>query len=143
AVAYVQWLSSSGRVPGARLCTEYEWERAARGADDRDYPHGDVLDPEDANFTDTYDKDPLAAGPDEVGSHPATRSVFGVDDMGGNAFEWVTSSVTLDKSAARGGAYTYDAITGLIPNRQTPQPQYRDGTLGLRVCADYPLPPAR
>src|SRR5690606_8409548 len=39
ATAYVNWLDRSGRMPGARLCTEYEWERAARGADGRNFPH--------------------------------------------------------------------------------------------------------
>ena len=29
---YFAWLRETGRVPGARLCTELEWERAARGA---------------------------------------------------------------------------------------------------------------
>ena len=30
--AYAAWLDHTGRVPGARLCTNAEWERAARGA---------------------------------------------------------------------------------------------------------------
>src|SRR5262249_45037441 len=64
---YVEWLASSGRVPGARLCDEYEWERAARGADDRELPHGDALEPDDANVLDTYGHDPHTYGPDEVG----------------------------------------------------------------------------
>ena len=85
AEAYVAWLSATGSMPGARLCTEHEWERAARGADGRDYPHGDHLDPDDANLDLTYGKEPLAFGPDEVGSHPASRSPFGVDDLCGNA----------------------------------------------------------
>ena len=33
AAAFAAWLASSGRVPGARLCKEEEWEAAARGAD--------------------------------------------------------------------------------------------------------------
>ncbi len=38
AKAYAAWLSGTGRVPGARLCTDDEWERAARGSDGRAYP---------------------------------------------------------------------------------------------------------
>ncbi|HXI57350.1 MAG TPA: bifunctional serine/threonine-protein kinase/formylglycine-generating enzyme family protein, partial [Polyangia bacterium] len=50
AASYASWLSNSGRVPGARLCSELEWERAARGADDRLFPHGDEIHPDDANI---------------------------------------------------------------------------------------------
>src|SRR5262249_6159819 len=60
---YVKWLRETGRVPGARLCTEVEWERAARGADDRLFPKGDVLLPADANFNATYGRVDSAFGP--------------------------------------------------------------------------------
>ncbi|MGH9885720.1 MAG: SUMF1/EgtB/PvdO family nonheme iron enzyme, partial [bacterium] len=53
-IAYAAWLRDTGRLPGARPCNEREWERAARGADDRRYPHADVLDPDDANIDITY-----------------------------------------------------------------------------------------
>ncbi len=97
-VRYLGWLSSTGRVPGARLCTEVEWERAARGADDRLYPHGDDLAAADANFDLTYDRTDGAYGPDEIGSHPASRSPFGVDDLAGNAYELVVSSMKTDRA---------------------------------------------
>src|SRR5262249_25267947 len=88
---YAAWMASTGRVPGARLCTEHEWERAARGADGRVFPHGDHLAPDDADFDATYGRVPEAFGPDEVGAHPASRSPFGVDDMVGNLWEWTDS----------------------------------------------------
>src|SRR5258708_40305683 len=37
AEAYLKWLNETGRFPGARLCTEHEWERAAPGSDRRAY----------------------------------------------------------------------------------------------------------
>jgi serine/threonine protein kinase/formylglycine-generating enzyme required for sulfatase activity len=137
--AYLEWLRRTGRLPGARLCTEHEWERAARGADARPFPHGGRLDPEDANFDETYGKDPSAMGPDEVGSHPASRSPFGVDDLCGNVFEWTASSLAPDERAVRGGSYLYDPTTDRIDNRQVPVVTFRDANLGLRVCASFPL----
>jgi formylglycine-generating enzyme required for sulfatase activity len=134
AEAYVRWLSSTGRVPGARLCAEREWERAARGADDREFPHGDHLDPDDADIDQTYGKEPRAFGPDEVGSHPASRSPFGLDDMCGNVFEWTKSSLVPNEHVLRGGGFYYDMATARIPNRQVPEPTIHDANLGFRVC---------
>lgn len=138
AQAYTSWLDRSGRVPGARLCTELEWERVARGADERHYPHGDQLLPEDANFDKTYGQDPRGMGPDEVGSHPASRSLFGVDDLVGNVFEWVQNSVSSQPFALRGGAYSYGARTCRIDNRYEAYPTMRNLTVGLRVCVTAP-----
>ncbi len=135
AVAYVEWLDRSGRLPGARICTELEWERAARGADDRAYPHGDALLPEDADYDDTYQKAPLAIGPDEVGSHPTSCSPFGVDDMVGNVWEWTRSYRSHDEYVARGGSYYFDQNSARSTNRQVSEPTLRDLTLGMRVCA--------
>jgi serine/threonine protein kinase/formylglycine-generating enzyme required for sulfatase activity len=139
AEAYTAWLSSSGRVPGARLCTEREWERAARGADGREFPHGDRLERDDANIDETYGKNPLAFGPDEVGSHPASRSPFGLDDTCGNVFEWTASSLVPGEHALRGGAYYYDRTTVRSTNRQVAEPSIRDPNVGVRVCAGAPL----
>ena len=135
--AYAAWLRTSGRVPGARPCREDEWERAARGADDREFPHGDTLAPDDANFDETYGKQPLAFGPDAVGSHPASRSPFGLDDTSGNVWEWTRAlGASGDARVLKGGAYYYGAITNRIPNRQVVERTMRDATLGVRICAD-------
>jgi formylglycine-generating enzyme required for sulfatase activity len=139
AEAYVAWLRSTGRVPGARLCREDERERAARGADDREFPHGDALAPDDANFDETYGKEPLGFGPDVVGAHPRSRSLFGLDDVTGNVWEWtVGEGTTGSQKVLRGGAYYYGAMTNRIPNRQVVESSMRDANLGLRVCADPP-----
>jgi serine/threonine protein kinase/formylglycine-generating enzyme required for sulfatase activity len=135
ALAYLQWLSGTGRVPGARLCSEYEWERAARGADDRIFPHGHRLDPDDANYDETYGKAPSAMGPDEVGSHPISRSPFGLDDLSGNAWEWTTTSFGPGRFLIRGGSYFYTQKTNQVVNRQVVVPTVRDASVGMRVCA--------
>ncbi|NTX05334.1 SUMF1/EgtB/PvdO family nonheme iron enzyme [Myxococcus sp. CA040A] len=138
AETYVSWLSFSARVPGARLCSELEWERAARGVDGREFPHGDRLGPDDANIDATYGKQPGGFGPDEVGSHPASRSPFGVDDMAGNVWEWTRSWLEPGRAVARGGSFAFAATSARATNRELPEPSLRDVTMGLRVCADLP-----
>ncbi len=139
AEAYLAWLAKTGRVPHARLCREHEWERAARGADDRLYPHGDWLQPDDANFDETYGRQSDAFGPDEVGSHPESTSPFGLFDMAGNGYE-LTKSVTASEAAViRGGSWYYDGVSVLIANRTVVETETRGIDNGLRVCADAPL----
>jgi eukaryotic-like serine/threonine-protein kinase len=134
AEAYVAWLRASGRLPGARLCDELEWERAARGADEREYPHGSKLRAEEANFDETYTQ--AGMGPDEVGTHPGSRSPFGVDDMAGNANEWTRAGAAPGQYVVRGGSYYHDRKTAQVANRSVAVATLHDSTLGLRVCAD-------
>jgi formylglycine-generating enzyme required for sulfatase activity len=134
AEAYAAWLDASGRVPGARLCTDHEWERAARGADDRLFPHGDELHHDQANIDRTY-ADASSRGPDAVGSFPASRSPFGIDDMSGNVAEWTRSTLNDDEVLAQGGAYFFDSIQARSNNRGVIAPDARGAVIGVRLCA--------
>jgi len=135
AIAFAAWLDRTHRVPGARLCDEYEWERAARGADARTFPSGNVLAADDANLDATYGRESLAFGPDEVGSHPASRSPIGADDMAGNVWEWTRSAETVDAPVARGGGWYNTALDARSMNREYAEPTQRHVQIGVRLCA--------
>ncbi|RKH35909.1 NACHT domain-containing protein [Corallococcus praedator] len=135
AQAYVVWLDRTGQVPGARLCTEREWERAARGADGRRYPGGDGLEADDANVDRTYGREPQGFGPDEVGSHPRSRSPFGVDDLAGNVWEWTRSDVVPGHPSAQGGSWYQSDLSAHSANRDVVEPTQREALMGMRVCA--------
>ncbi|RKH14930.1 protein kinase [Corallococcus sp. CA053C] len=135
---YFYWLHQTKRMPGARLCGQHEWEHAARGADGRRYSHGDELQPDDANIDATYDRKPLAFGPDPVGSHPVSVSPFGLEDMVGNAYE-LTRSVTPEfgRVVTRGGSWYYDSFVAASADLSPGDPTARDVRIGVRVCASF------
>jgi len=134
---FLEWLSKSGRLPGARFCTEHEWERGGRGADDREFPHGNRLEPAEANFDETYGQDGKQAGPDSVGSYPASESPFALLDMSGNVHEWVRSSVSKDGFVIRSGSSYNPKFTANLTNRGVIDTSYRDQYIGLRICLSY------
>jgi formylglycine-generating enzyme required for sulfatase activity len=134
---YLAWLRNSNKVVRPRLCNEFEWERAARGADSREYPHGDLLSPSDANYGETYGKSNMAtAGPDEIGAHPQSRSPYGINDMSGNIAEFTRSSLQGEEYVLRGGAYSDDRNEIRSANRQPVSGAFRSLLTGLRLCAD-------
>ncbi|MDQ3266053.1 MAG: protein kinase [Myxococcota bacterium] len=135
AAGYLHWLSRSGAVPGARFCTEREWERAARGADTRLFPTGPQLPPDAANVDVTYGREPGGFGPDEVGSHATGRSPLGVEDLAGNVWEIVNSAEVPHRPMMRGGGWYQGELTARAVNRESLDPVARATFVGLRVCA--------
>ncbi len=97
-VSYVSWEDARAFCAwaGGFLPSEAQWERVARGDDERTWPWGD--DAPTANHA-TF----AAAGTSAVGLHPAGASPFGALDLAGNVWEWTTSAYR---------AYPYDAVDG-------------------------------
>jgi iron(II)-dependent oxidoreductase len=91
--AYCAWLMEVWRTEGkigadeaARLSTEAEWEKAARGTDGRVFPWGDKWDETRCNTAESGIGRTCV-----VGMYPDGASPFGVLDMAGNVWEWTSS----------------------------------------------------
>ena len=139
------------RWRGARLCTEAQWERAARGTQPAVYPWGDA--PADCQ------RAVMAEGGDgcgqggsaPVGGRPSGASPEGALDMAGNVSEWTADWFAADYYAAspaadppgpeggdnrviRGGSFTSTARYLRCSYRAQADPAYGYHDLGLRCC---------
>jgi formylglycine-generating enzyme required for sulfatase activity len=92
--AYAKWA-------GKRLPTEEEWQYAAQGGDNREYPWGSEMRDDCCNRG-------WSGGTTPVKAFPAGRSPFGCYDLCGNVWQWTESERSDGRTRfciIRGGSY--------------------------------------
>jgi formylglycine-generating enzyme required for sulfatase activity len=144
AEAYAAWR-------GVALCTEVQWEFAARGPESWIYPWGNEFVADNVVYTGNS-RGRVA----EVGSRPTGASWVGALDMSGNVGEWTRSMFKpypyindgredlywIARRAIRGGV-RYDNETNVrASTRESGYPERRDNAFGFRACRPDDAPVA-
>jgi formylglycine-generating enzyme required for sulfatase activity len=146
AIAYCNWLSEVDRKK-YRLPTEAEWEKAARGTDQRLYPWGNEFDSSVCNTS--ANKRNKTIPVDVLG--PAGDSPFGCADMAGNASEWTMSEYRpypyvgkdgrndlegMNLRVIRGGSWAKPALRARVSARGMNDPFFSDNDVGFRCAGE-------
>ena len=135
ALAFCEWYSGAMGM-AVRLPQEYEWEKAARGPDERVYPWGESFD---ALFCKTADSRAGASELETVGSFPYDCSPYGVYDLAGLVSEYCDTdfSATDGRKVVRGGNYLSQGPTeSRATFRAAAQPDVPSLRHGFRLVRD-------